>query len=105
MSNKIAVVGDKASVECFKTLGLDTFETDDARSVRNIVNKLAADKYAVIYITEQAAQMARETIDKYTSSTYPAIIPIPSNKGSLGIGMANIRKNVEKAVGTDIFNN
>ena len=32
-----------------------------------------------------------------------AIIPIPSKTGALGIGMANIKRSVERAVGADIL--
>ncbi len=34
----------------------------------------------------------------------PAIILIPGNKGSMGIGLADINKSVEKAVGANILN-
>ena len=39
-------------------------------------------------------------------AAYPAIIPIPDNQGSEGIGLQALKQNVEKAVGVDIlFNN
>ena len=44
-----------------------------------------------------------EQIARYRSRTYPAIIPIPSSNGSTGYGIENIKKDVEKAVGTDIL--
>jgi V/A-type H+-transporting ATPase subunit F len=45
-------------------------------------------------------------MDKYSEKTLPAIIPIPGNKGSKGLGMDNIKKAAEKAIGADIlFNN
>ena len=44
-----------------------------------------------------------ETIKRYNSELIPAIILIPSNKGSLNIGLANIDKNVEKAIGSNIL--
>ncbi len=103
MIGKIGVVGDRDSILCFKTLGLDVFEAGGQQSIRRTINRMAKEKYAVIFITEHAAIMAEETINKYKSLPYPAIILIPSNKGNLGIGMKNIRKNVEKAIGTDIF--
>jgi len=43
------------------------------------------------------------TIKRYNSEVIPAIILIPSNKGSLNIGLANIDKNVEKAIGSNIL--
>ena len=44
-----------------------------------------------------------KTIKRYNSELIPAIILIPSNKGSLNIGLANIDKNVEKAIGSNIL--
>ena len=42
-------------------------------------------------------------IKRYNSEVIPAIILIPSNKGSLNIGLANIDKNVEKVIGSNIL--
>jgi len=99
---KIGVIGDKDSVMGFKSLGLDVFYTSD-EDVGKLVNTLAAKRYAIVFITEQAALEAEETIAKYKTSPFPAIIPIPNNQGSIGLGMQGIRANVEKAIGADIL--
>ena len=44
-----------------------------------------------------------ETIQRYNNEVIPAVILIPSNRGSLNIGLENINKNVEKAVGSNIL--
>ena len=103
MADKIGVIGEKDSIGCFRLLGLDVFEEETPRGIAHAINRMAKEKYAVIFITEQAAVMAAETIDKYKSLPFPAVIPIPSNQGSLGIGLLGIRKNVEKAIGTELF--
>ncbi len=103
MAGRIGVVGEKDSVGCFRTLGLDVFEPASPRDVARTLNRMAKEKYAVIFVTEQAYAQAQETIEKFKSQPYPAVIPIPSGTGSLGIGLAGIRKNVEKAVGTQLF--
>lgn len=46
-----------------------------------------------------------EIIDAYKEQPIPAIIPIPGKDGSLGIGIRNVKKNVERAVGADILFN
>jgi len=61
------------------------------------------DKYAVIFVTEQVAKDIEETIKRYNRETLPAVILIPSNQGTLNIGMQRIRDNVEKAVGVNIL--
>ncbi|NLY20726.1 MAG: V-type ATP synthase subunit F [Tissierellia bacterium] len=100
---KIAVVGDKDSVLGFKALGLDVFTTTGEDDTRRIVETLARQDYGVIFITEQLAQLIPETIARYDDSIIPAVILIPSNKGTLNIGMDRINRNVEKAVGSNIL--
>ena len=102
--NKIGVIGDKDSVMGFKALGLDVYYTSD-EDVGKLVNTLAANAYVIIFMTEQAVIQAKETVDKYQTQPFPAIIPIPNNQGSTGLGMKNIRANIEKAIGADILFN
>lgn len=64
---------------------------------------MAASDYAVIFVTEQIAKDIEETIERYNRMTLPAVILIPSNQGSLNIGMQRISDNVEKAVGVNIL--
>ncbi len=100
--NKIGVVGDLDSIIGFKTLGIDVYPaTGD--EVTRVLNRLAVGGYAIIFITEQAADAAAETIDRYKTSPFPAIIPIPGNRGTTGFGMQGIHANVEKAIGADIL--
>ena len=100
---KIAVIGDKDSVLGFKALGLEVHPADDVDQARRAVHTLAKENCAIIYLTEQlAAQMGPE-IARYKDSLTPAIILIPGKEGSLGIGMANVKTAVERAVGADIL--
>ena len=100
---KIAVIGDPSSVMIFKAIGLDVYYEEQGPMIEKRIHRLADKGYAVIYITEEAAQLVPEAIDYYTTATFPAIIPIPSAKGSLGLGMKKLKGNVEKAVGADIL--
>lgn len=103
MYKKIGVVGDKDSVLAFKALGIDVFPVVEADEARKIVDRLAMQDYAVIFVTEQVAKEIEETIERYNRATLPAVILIPSNQGSLNIGMQRISDNVEKAVGVNIL--
>ncbi|MFS8651116.1 MAG: V-type ATP synthase subunit F [Caldibacillus sp.] len=100
---KIAVIGDKNSVLAFKALGIDVFTVTDELETRKTVNTLAKNGYGIIFITEQIARLIPDTISRYDEKVTPAIILIPSNQGTLNIGMERINKNVEKAVGTNIL--
>ena len=101
---KIGVIGDKDSILAFKAIGIDTFTAIDKKDAEKLVKNLAGEDYGVIFITESLAQLIQETIDKYRESMTPAIILSPSNKGSMGIGLADINRSVEKAVGANILN-
>ena len=105
MFKKIGVVGDKDSVLAFKALGIDVFPVLEYDEAKRTVDKLAMNDYAVIFVTEQVAQGIQETIERYTKKMLPAIILIPSNQGTLNIGMQRINDNVEKAVGVNILGN
>ena len=105
MQTKIAVIGDRGSVQGFKAVGFDVFEAEKYASIAELVNDLAKSEYGIIFVTEELIAVNMDVVEKYKDDMLPAIIPIPGRNGSLGIGMANIHKNVERAVGADIFNN
>lgn len=99
---KIAVLGDRDSVLGFKALGLDIFPIEGNEEARQTLHKLAKDNYAIIYITEQLAQVLKADIDKYKTSVTPAVILIPGKSGSLGLGAQALQSAIERAVGADI---
>lgn len=103
MLKRIGVVGDKDSVLVFKALGIDVFPVGSSSEARRTVDKLAENNYAVIFITEHVAQGIPETIERYNREMLPAVILIPSNQGTLNIGMQRINNNVEKAIGVNIL--
>ena len=100
---KIAVLGDYNSIYGFAALGLDTFPVEDPQEGREKLNRLAADEYAVIYITEQLAEQLSAEISRYSETLIPAIIQIPGISGNTGSGIENVKKSVETAVGSDIL--
>lgn len=104
MSNwKIAVLGDRESVLGFKALGLEVFSAETVDEARVTLHRLAKEPYAVVYLTEAYAAKMEADLERYKDELTPAIILIPGKSGSLGIGMANVKKSVERAVGADIL--
>lgn len=100
---KIAVMGDADSVLGFKALGLDVYPVETVEQAKSTIHRLAKESYAVVYLTEQLAVHMDEELQRYKDELTPAIILIPGKEGSLGIGMANVKKSVERAVGADIL--
>lgn len=100
---KIAVLGPYDSIYGFATLGLDIFPVPDAKAAAAALRKAAESEYAVIYITEGLAAQIKSEIDRYTEQLLPAIILIPGISQNTGEGVENVKKCVEKAVGSDIL--
>lgn len=101
---KIAVVGDKDSVAGFGALGLETYFVDGLADTKRVFKMLASgEEYAVIYITEKAAALIPDEIEKYNEQIIPAVIEIPGVSGNTGRGILGVKRSVEKAVGSDII--
>lgn len=100
---KIAALGDSDSVLGFKALGLDVCPVSSPEEGRQALHRMAKENYAIIYMTEQLAAKLGSDIARYQDALTPAIILIPGKEGPLGIGMANVKTTVERAVGADIL--
>lgn len=101
---KIAVMGDYDSIYGFAALGLTTVPmTGDPENDTASFRRLAQDEYAVIYVTEAAALTLAPEIEACRQKPLPAVILIPGVSGNTGQGMAQVRKSVEQAVGSDIL--
>ncbi|MEA5048896.1 MAG: V-type ATP synthase subunit F [Eubacteriales bacterium] len=102
---KIGVIGDRDSVLLFKAVGLDVFFEDDGEHANRTLHRLAREGYAAVMVTEKLYSACAETIAEFSGQPYPAIIAIPDNQGSRGLGEKILKENVEKAVGMDILSN
>jgi V/A-type H+-transporting ATPase subunit F len=100
---KIGVIGEKDAVLGFKALGFSVFPVENKEQAARVLSELAADRYAVVYITERTAAGIENEINQYREKRFPAVIPIPGIQGNVGMGMLGVKKCVEKAVGADIL--
>ena len=98
-------MGDRDSIYGFAARGLDTFPVTDPAEASKKLRQLAEGEYAVVYITEALAAQIQAEIDRYRLAPLPAIIPIPGVSGNTGMGILNVKKSVEQAVGSDIIFN
>ncbi len=101
----MAAVGSYDSILPFKAIGLDVVEiTDENRdSIGQIMNRFARQGYAALFIEEELFSKYQQAVDEVNESTDMCIIPVPNQSGSMGVGLKSIRRNVERAVGMDIF--
>jgi len=100
--HKIAVVGDRDSIYGFAAVGVDIFPTG-AEEAPQLINKLAANRYAIIYVTENLYKRIGKEVEIFKEEIMPAIIPIPGAFGNNGIGFEQVKRFVEQAVGSDII--
>ena len=100
---KLAAVGDKDSVYGYASLGVSIFHVETPAEAVPLIRHLAESSYGVIYITEQLAEEMQEELERYASLPLPVIVPVPGVRGNTGLGLANVSRFVEKAVGSDII--
>lgn len=100
---KIAVIGDKDSIYGFAALGFEIFPVDSPDEAKKKMKFFAEGGYAAVYMTEAIASALSSELDFFREKINPAIIPIPGITGNTGIGMKNVSKSVEQAVGSDII--
>ena len=101
---KLAIIGLHNVILGFKGLGMDTFSiTRPRQALDTLKNLIAKKEHAIVFITEDIAQDISEELEELSRITFPAIIAIPSHKGSFGVGLNRLRKIVEQAVGSDIL--
>lgn len=100
---RIAVLGDNDSIYGFATLGLFTFPVVTKTEAASTLKQLCEGPYAVIYVTEQTADMISAEIEYFSKFSPAVIILIPGLHGNTGMGMKKVKKLVEKAVGSDII--
>lgn len=104
-ASKMAAIGGYDSVLPFKAIGLDTVVITDENKgeVSFILSKFSDQGYVAVFVEESVYAVNREAIREIDNFTDMCIIPLPSQSGSIGIGLEAIRKTVERAVGMDIF--
>ena len=102
----IGVIGARDAVIGFKAVGVAVYPAESVTEAQHWIISLCregSEGPAVLFITEDLYLGASETVSLFRDNPLPAIIPIPGSLGSLGVGMAGIRANMEKAIGADIL--
>ena len=112
---KLAIVGSPEAIAGFSLLGADTVPANNPTEAVEALFALKREtftdergaernKYAIVFITEDLATgISPDDEKKLARGALPAIIPLPSHKGSTGYGLSRLKRIVERAVGTDIL--
>jgi len=103
MMNKIAIMGYKDSIIGFKLLGIDLFPVTDAVQAKENLERMAKEKYAVVFITEEIAREIMNNVNELQRQSTTSFTVIPGKLGNKNIGLTLLKKNIEKAIGKDIL--
>lgn len=98
----LGAVGEKDAVLAFRAIGMRAVPAATAQEAAQAIHRLRQEGVRVIFITESAAQLVQEVLERYQSDSMLSIIPVPGAGGSLGFGQAQLRANIIKAIGADI---
>ena len=103
---KIGLIGSAETIMGFIALGVICFPIKEKDEIDAIIEKIKADNFAAIFVTEDWAVRIRMILDaEFANAALPAIVTVPSQKGATEAGLANLKKIVEQAVGSDILFN
>ena len=100
---KIAILGSHDTILGFRGLGVAAFgltEKDAEARTREVVE---SGDFAVVLITEDWAEKLEKTLEDYRERALPAVVSVPSVRGTTGAALRNLKKIVERAVGSDIL--
>ncbi|MBO5286660.1 MAG: V-type ATP synthase subunit F [Clostridia bacterium] len=99
---KIGVIGPRDRILGFISLGFGVFEAENTAMAGELIDKLAWDNYAIIFITEAYARELGDRMAKYKASPLPSIVVLPDKTGG-ELGNELLRDACIKAVGADIL--
>jgi len=100
---KIALMGNRDTIIGFKLLGASLFPVTKKEEAEEILNKLVKEEYAVIFVTEDIASQILEEIERLQKTSFAGITIIPNKLEKKYLGLKILRRNIEKAIGTDIL--
>jgi len=99
----IVAIAEDDTVLLFNVIGIKTYTIKERLALEKKIAELAIEKCKIIYLTEKLYELIPEVIEKYELESYPIIIPLPLKETKESVGVKQIKKNVEKAIGFDIL--
>jgi V/A-type H+-transporting ATPase subunit F len=102
-SIETAIVGMGEEILLFNAVGIQAFVLKDLAEAEAVFSRLSLGGCKIIYVSEELYIRIPDIIEKYQFSAVPILLPIPTGKTSMGIGLKRIADNVESAIGIDIF--
>jgi V/A-type H+-transporting ATPase subunit F len=102
MAKKLAIVGGKTSSLGFRAVGLDAYIVPEPEEGPRVWSEIPLQDYGLIFVTEPVYQVLAVEAPDFPPREEPVVVVIPAVTGSRGLGLAEVKKRVEKAVGADV---
>lgn len=100
---KVAVLGQRDAVLGFKASGAVAFPADNPAEARERLDSILEGDYAILLVTEEIAKVLEKELEPLYSMPKPVVTILPDARKPQGIGMALLRKRVERAIGANIL--
>lgn len=98
-----AIIGLGEEILLFNAVGIRAFPLKDVSEAEAAITRLSKRECKVVYVSEDLYEQIPDIVDKYKFSAFPILLPLPTGTKSSGVGLKRIAKNVENAIGIDIF--
>jgi V/A-type H+-transporting ATPase subunit F len=102
MSN-IALIGEKELIIGFNLVGMKLFPVVNSEEAIKALKDCNKNNFAIVFITDNIAQKIIDKIEEYQKISSISICILPNRIKDTNLNINILRKNVEKAVGTDIL--
>ncbi|MBN1164877.1 MAG: hypothetical protein JXB45_09885 [Candidatus Krumholzibacteriota bacterium] len=111
MSGNIAVIGNSDSIEYFRYLGCEAYETENGVLTEEKFYEVVERRFKIILVTEEVFHRYKDLIRQRSRRTFPVVSIIPDIHGAVwkegkplseGVAFQEIREAVIKAIGQDI---
>ena len=102
--SKIVIVGEKEDILPYQSIGVEIEPVKTTADTVSALRKTVQNsQVAIILITENMAEQCLDTITELRSKTEKAITVVPTEQGSRQTSMAELSKEIARAVGVDIL--
>ncbi len=101
--SKIAIIGEKDIIFGFSLVGFQTFPVEKVEDAIKALKECSKKEYAISFITNEIAAEILEEIEEIQKISTMTICILPSRTEKTDLSLNMLRRNVEKAVGTDIL--
>lgn len=100
---RLAIIGSKNIIQSFKLFGIEIFPINSEEEGRAAIKKIDQSDYAVLFVTEDWMKKLDADLTELKKRPIPAVIPLPTHLGQSDYGVEELKKTVERAVGSDIL--